>query len=135
MEPRRAALTRAEFHDCGRLTDVGVAHLTRLPALVRLHLGGCAITDLGLRRLAALPKLRDLTLEACHRVTGPGFAFLNRPGGLLVLTGCRGLTDAGLAHLDGLTALERLELSGCDRLTPAGIDRLRRTLPSCRVRA
>ncbi len=123
---------------CHRVTGPGFAFLNRPGGLFALTLaGGRGIGDESLAPVAGLPALELLELRDNSRLTGTGFAHLAAANRLrmLVLTGCRGLTDAGLAHLDGLTALERLELSGCDRLTPAGIDRLRRTLPSCRVRA
>ena len=54
-----------------QLTDEGVRHLARLPALQHLDLSGTAITDAGLHVLRHLPELRTLSL-AWNRITEEG---------------------------------------------------------------
>jgi hypothetical protein len=138
---RLAALPKLRdltLEDCHRVTGPGLAFFTRPGGLLALTLsGGRGLGDESLAPVAGLPALELLELRNNSRLTGTGFAHLAAANRLrmLVLTGCRGLTDAGLGCLAGLTALERLELSDCDRVTPAGLDRVRRALPGCRVRA
>jgi hypothetical protein len=121
-----ASLVRAEFFNCGKLTDACIAHLLKLTTLYRLGLSGCGVSDFGIRRLASLPNLSELRLEDCHRVTGTGLAALNRPGGIrsLTLAGGRGISDDSLAHVAALPALEQLEIRNCSRLTGSGLSHL-----------
>jgi len=52
------ALTTLWFSGCTRVTDVGLQHLTSLPALTKLYLGGTSTTQAGRNALrAALPAL------------------------------------------------------------------------------
>ncbi|MGQ0735954.1 MAG: hypothetical protein ACT4QD_20145 [Acidobacteriota bacterium] len=57
------------------LTDDGVSHLARLPALTYLDLSGTAITDRGLAVLRDLPAMETLSL-AGTRITDEGVAHL-----------------------------------------------------------
>jgi hypothetical protein len=57
------------------VTDDGVRHLARLPALQHLDLSGTSITDAGLQVLRDLPGLRTLSL-AWTRVTDEGIGVL-----------------------------------------------------------
>ena len=88
------------------ITDVGLAPLSRLVKLTRLHIAfhiGIAspsFTDAGIAHLKGLTALKWLDL-----------------GGTQV-------TDAGLAHLSGLTALERLDLRETP-ITDAGLVQLK----------
>jgi Leucine-rich repeat (LRR) protein len=69
------------------LTDEGLRHLARLPALKHLDLSGTAITDRGLQVLRALPALETLSLAGTH------------------------VTDEGLAHLSHCHELRQVNLS------------------------
>jgi hypothetical protein len=69
------------------LTDEGVRHLARLPALKHLDLSGTAITDRGLAVLRDLPALETLSLAGTR------------------------ITDEGVAHLAQCHELEQVNLS------------------------
>ena len=107
------------------VTDEGLRHLARLPALKHLDLSGTAITDRGLEVLRTLPMLESLSLAGTH-VTDAGMTHLAHchelrqvdltwtrtgDGALRALAGKRhlrelssgnGLTDAGIALLHEL---------------------------------
>jgi hypothetical protein len=105
------------------VTDVGVRHLARLPALTHLDLSGTAVSDRGLTVLGDLPALESLSL-AGTRVTDAGVARLAR---------CRALrrvdlswTRTGDGALRALAGLERLhELRTGELVTDAGLPLLR----------
>ncbi len=69
-----------------KVTDEGLATLSELPNLTRLHLELTGITDAGLAHIAGLKQLEYLNLYGTE------------------------ITDAGLAHLEGLSNLKRLYL-------------------------
>jgi len=69
------------------LTDEGVRHLARLPALKHLDVSGTAITDRGLAVLRDLPALETLSLAGTR------------------------ITDEGIAHLAHCHELRQLDLS------------------------
>jgi hypothetical protein len=69
------------------LTDEGVRHLARLPALKYLDLSGTAITDRGLAVLRDLPALETLSLAGTR------------------------ITDEGVAHLANCHELRQVDLS------------------------
>lgn len=83
------------FIEGGLLTDAGMRHLTRLPRLEELELGGPkgAVTDRGLEVLRYLKELRRF--QCCWTP---------------------GITDAGVANLSFCDRLERVDLMG----TPTG---------------
>lgn len=86
-----------------RLTDAGLAPLSRLTALELLDLYGNKITDTGLAALAPLIALRTLDLSLTPT------------------------SDAGLVHLRGLTRLEQVDLLYSEgfagpRITDAGLE-------------
>ena len=60
--PRAETLTALSLGGCSAVTDEGIRHLARLPALQHLDLSGTAITDAGLEVLRHLPNLRTLSL-------------------------------------------------------------------------
>ena len=70
-----------------RVTDAGIAHLSRMTELREIDLGGCPITDRSLEILAGLPKLEQLGLWRT------------------------GVTDAGVAHLANCDRLARVDLA------------------------
>lgn len=72
------------------VSDAGLAHLQKLPALQKLSLDSTRVTDAGLASLQRVPSLSDLSLNST------------------------GVTSVGLGHLATLPALRRLELMGCD---------------------
>ena len=96
---RVETLTVLDLSGSRELTDDGVRHLARLPALRHLDLRGTAITDAGLEVLRQLPRLRTISL-AGTRVTDAGAR---------VLAHCDELEDVNLgATLAGEGALRAL---------------------------
>ena len=57
---RVETITALGLSGCREVTDDGVRHLARLPALQHLDLSGTSITDAGLSVLASLPQLRTI---------------------------------------------------------------------------
>jgi hypothetical protein len=86
-------ITALDLGGSRQLTDQGLRHLARLPALQFLNLSGCKVTDEGLTVLGHLPNLR--TFEMNWQ---------------------RGVSDAGLVHLRHCDQIERVNLMG----SPAG---------------
>ena len=120
---RVETITALHLSGCRQVTDEGMRHLARLPALQHLDLSGTSITDAGLQVLRNLPALRTLSL-AWTAVTDDGIGALARcdqvehvdlgatragDGALRALAGKRNLrhlvialTDAGLPLLHDL---------------------------------
>jgi hypothetical protein len=72
---RVETITALDLGGSKELTDEGVRHLARLPALQHLDLSATAITDRGLQVLRDLPALETFSL-AGTRVTDEGVAYL-----------------------------------------------------------
>lgn len=101
------------LHNCGKITDRGLAHLHELPNLEFLRLlqeggGAMFVTDAGMANVADLHRLRELQI-------------LNVP-----------ISDAGIAQLQNMPNLERLHLRGT-KATEDGIRALIEALPDCHV--
>ena len=79
--PRQLAQQKALVALKAKVTDAGLAHLSRFRSLGILSLNNTAISDEGLAHLAKLPKLERLYLDGT------------------------GISDAGLAHLSELVSL------------------------------
>jgi Leucine-rich repeat (LRR) protein len=113
------------FNGEGRLTDVEMASVGRLPHLEEVVLVDCRVTDAGLTHLTGHSRLKSLDLriapggKGISLVSLEGLARLER----LDLHGLP-LVDTDLAHLAGLTRLERLDLSQTP-ITDAGLAHLR----------
>ena len=84
---RIETITALDLGGSKALTDEGVRHLSRLPRLKHLDLGGTAITDRGLQALRGLSALETLSLAGTH------------------------ITDEGLAHLAHCHQLRQINLS------------------------
>ncbi len=114
-----------------KVTDAGLASLTRWKNLQTLVLNRVRLTDNGLAKLATLTKLRELHLSNC-RISDAGIAHLRSLGNLreLYLAGTQ-VTDAGLASLASMTELEKLDLSRT-AITEAGLRHLEK-LPKLRI--
>ncbi len=91
-----------------RITDDGLAHLTKLPELESLMLWDTAITDAGLEQLLRLPKLTEL------KITSPQ------------------ITDDSVDTLARMQQLEVLYVSGMC-ISNKGVRELRKRLPHCRI--
>ena len=101
----------------GRMTDAGLAMLSRVPGLTRLHLGGTRyVSDDGVRQLASMPQLEELDLSdhPGGTVTDRGLEALRALPNLRVFSMCwqRGISDAGVANLASCERLERVDLLG-----------------------
>lgn len=105
------------------LTNAGLAHLARLPALEELwlsHHDTSSFGDAGLPYLTKCPRLRALQLSG-NGFTNRGLACLNDFPALRNLGLSRfPINDAGLASLSVLESLESLDLS----YTPVGLSGL-----------
>ena len=86
-----------------KVTDEGIASLTKLPRLTELNLSSCDITNRGLQSLRGLAHLRRLNLSYCNR-----------------------LTDEGIKSLKSLNCLVYLDLQGCVKVSNGGLVHIRR---------
>jgi hypothetical protein len=112
---RARTLTGLGLSGCRQVTDEGVRHLARLPALQHLDLTGTAITDAGLQVLRDLPELRMLSL-AWNRITEAGVAALAQCHELerLNLWTAPEVGDAALRALAGKRKLRHLTVTITD---------------------
>ena len=105
LAARVDTLTALGLSGCRQITDEGVRHLARLPALQHLDLSGTGVTDAGLDVLSTLPRLRTLSL-AWTRVTDAGTAALASCHELEELN--LAATAAGIGSLRALAGKRRL---------------------------
>jgi hypothetical protein len=89
-------------------SDAELAHVGRLPALVKLCLVEMKLTDAGLAHLEGLTNLSQLHLRDTQ------------------------VSDAGLWHLKTLTNLSRLDL-GNTQVTATGMNELKQALPRLEI--
>lgn len=122
LSRRAHSVTALGLSGCRQITDAGVRHLARLPALQHLDLTGTGVTDSGLQVLRHLPALRTLSL-AWNGVTAAG---------ITVLAGCDAIEqvtlgsstevgDAAVRALAGKPGLRHLRIA----LTDQGLSLLR----------
>ena len=118
-----------------RVTDAGLAKLTRLKKLRRLDISGAAITAAGLKPLASLPNMQRLSLWNVAAVDDTAAPYLEALPALTSLDlSNTAIGDATLARLGALSNLRRLYVSET-RVTPAGLNAFRQQHPSCVVSA
>ncbi len=91
-----------------RIDGSGLVKLQHLAQLEGLHLGETAVTDETLEPLVALVSLRRLWLHDTR------------------------ISDAAIPHLARMSGLRELHLART-RMTSAGLERLRISIPNCRV--
>ena len=91
-----------------KVTDAGLAALTKLPNLRMLHLEKTAVGDAGLAHLKGLNSLEYLNLYGTQ------------------------VTDAGLPQLEGLKNLKHVYLWQ-SKVTDEGAEKLRKALPTAKV--
>ena len=125
--PATATLTALGLSGCKAVTDEGVRHLARLPALQHLDLSGTSITDAGLQVPRDLPQVRTLSL-ASTRITAKGMAELAHCDDLehvnlhVIPEWLEGWPskagDAALRALAGKQKLHRLEIALSDAGLP-----------------
>lgn len=109
------------------VTDAGLAHVPRLPALRRLDLAGCTrVGAAGLAHVAEAGTLEALDLWSVPGVDADGLAAVARLGGLVTLNlrRCRGVTAVGLAPLASLGELSVLSLGDCPQVGAAALEPL-----------
>jgi hypothetical protein len=100
---------------CGQVHGSGLAALENLPLLEHLDLTYTQVTSAAVERLQRLPSLRELSLSACTKFHGRSLATLANLPGLrrLELRGCTTLSAADIAPLAQLRELTHLDLSNC----------------------
>ena len=116
-----------------RITDLGVAKLTRLKRLKRLDLSGSAMTSAGVKMLATLPQLQRLSLWNVRGIDDTAALHLEALGTLTSLDlSDTAIGDATLARLATAANLRRLYVSET-RVTQEGITAFRARHPACMV--
>jgi len=121
-----------QFHDSGRIGDVGLKRLRSLTSLRTVVLYGMHVADAALAYLRGFPELECLWLVGTL-ITDAGLENLK------VLTRLEYLsihftpvTDAGLEYIKGLPRLRRLDFI-CTPVTEKGVEELRKALPNCEI--
>jgi F-box and leucine-rich repeat protein 14 len=119
------------------ISESGLAHVTHLHGLQKLHLTCSGLTDSALSAIThSNPELRQLELGGCWSVTDNGLASLLAPLShlqRLKLVRCTKISDVGLAAIAttfARRALLQLDLSGCAEITDDGLGHLAAALPS-----
>jgi len=107
-----AANPSARLHARGQMTDAVLADISRIETITALELGGSkALTDEGVRHLARLPALKHLDLSGTA-ITDRGLRALRNLAALetLSLAGTS-ITDEGVTHLAHCHELQHVNLS------------------------
>lgn len=117
-----------------QVSDTGLKTVGKMPKLQALYLSGTEVGDAGLAHLTGLGRIEELNLSQCKRVSDAGCASLAAMTSLrqLNLTGTQ-IGDKGLMQLAALRHLTGLYLHGT-QVSDGGVDKLRETLPECRIR-
>jgi hypothetical protein len=122
----------SRLHLIGCFSDTGLKHVERLPRLRELSLRGTRVTDDGLKRLQGFARLQHLDLSDTQ-VTDTGLEHLTQLKQLRTLDlHDTKVTDAGLRHLNCLRELGELWLEGT-QVTDTGLAELQRTLPGALI--
>ena len=104
----------------GCMTDIGMDRLSYLAAIKRINTDGARqLTDVGLAHLARMPQLEELDLSGYHsQITDRGLDVLRHLPHLRQFKACwpQRITDAGVANLAQCDHLENVNLLG----TPTG---------------
>lgn len=104
------------------VTDLGLAHLNKLPTLKKLELASTKVTNQGMRHLTQIPSLETLSLSGTA-ITDEGVAILNAAPNLknLDLRNCT-LTPATFAAIGKMPVLEEINLDVTQGLNNANLD-------------
>ncbi len=127
-----AADSEAECRIAGgtRITDLGLAKLSKLEKLQHLDLSGSAITPNGLKSLANLRDLRRLSLWNVKGIDDTAAPYLEALGNLTSLDlSNTAVGDETLGRLSKLSGLRHLYV-GETKVTPEGLADFRREHPS-----
>jgi len=94
-------LTYLDLSGNPQVDDKGVTPLCDLQRLSTLNLSRTAITDIGLAHIGDIPALLYLDLSHCERITDRGISHLRRLKKLAYLnvSGCKRLTPRGISRL------------------------------------
>jgi internalin A len=114
-----------------RITDLGLAKLTKLKKLQRLDVSGSEITPAGLKQLEGLTQLRSLSLWNCKALDDSAATGLAALPNLTKLDlSYTNVGDQALASLAGLPRLKELYLTDT-RVTLAGFESFHKKDPKC----
>jgi hypothetical protein len=113
-----------------RVTDAGFAHLSGLTSLEALLISEAPITEAGLAHLAGLPRLKQMALNKTRVASLGSISKMH----WLTSLDIRGnpIDDVGLAPAAGLVGLRWLVLEGT-RASPTGVASLRAARPGMNV--
>jgi internalin A len=116
-----------------RITDLGLAKLTKLKKLQRLDVSGSEITPAGLKQLEGLNQLRSLSLWNCKALDDSAATGLAALPNLTKLDlSYTNVGDQALASLAALPRLKELYLTDT-RVTLAGFEAFHKKDPKCQV--
>lgn len=116
-----------------RITDLGLAKLTKLKKLQRLDVSGSEITPAGLKQLEGLTQLRALSLWNCKALDDSAATGLAALPNLTKLDlSYTNVGDQALASLAGLPHLRELYLTDT-RVTSTGFESFHKRDPKCQV--
>lgn len=126
------------LQDCQRLSDEALGFIAEgLGSLNSINLSFCiSITDSGLKHLARMPALEDLNLSSCDNITDIGIAYLTEGGSRissLNVSFCDKISDQALVHISqGLYQLKALKMNHC-QITDEGLARIAKSLQELEV--
>lgn len=109
----------------GKVTDKGMAHLSRSRSLMSVRVNRAAITDEGIASLVKLPKLLSLDVFAAESDNPENFSEEGEQ---------TQVTDVGLEHIGGCPQLQSLNIHGAS-VSLAGLQRLFQRCPDLRFLA
>jgi hypothetical protein len=127
-----AELELVSIYGPTKVTDAGLEHLTKLPALKWLILDGLPVSDDGLKTLSAAKSLTLLSVSRT-KVTDRGLKHLRALDNLTAIRlSDDSITDEGLQEL---AVLKKLTIIAAwdTKVTQAGVARLKAALPNCEV--
>ncbi len=110
-----------------KVSNQGMQHVAQISSLESLSLNGTTISDAGVATLNALPNLKKLDLRNCQ-LTPDGFAAIGKMPALeeINLDVTPGLNDNTLDLMCEARTLKRLHLRDCGGITDNGLQALRK---------
>ncbi|MCH8829896.1 MAG: hypothetical protein IID45_09995 [Planctomycetes bacterium] len=128
--PAWKTLEQIEFR-ADKVTDVGVAHLTKFSSMKTLALTDAKITDAGLKELLKMTKLETLNLYGCRKITDRGMKIVATMAALKNLQlEESGVTGSGLMNLEHSKSLRNVGI-GEKKASKAEIAKAAEAMPSC----